>query len=112
MPIPEHTSEQNFANFAAIRSYLAGAGDDIKIDNFPRSVAEAEASPEWAEWKKAMDEEMGVITEMGTYTKEDLPAGRDTIGCKWVFLKKYDEDGNISRYKARLLYDLNLFAPL
>ncbi len=50
-----------------------------------------------------MDEEMGVITEMGTYTKEDLPAGRDTIGCKWVFLKKYDEDGNISRYKARLV---------
>ncbi|SJL04874.1 uncharacterized protein ARMOST_08245 [Armillaria ostoyae] len=49
MPIPEHTSEQNFANFAAIQSYLAGAGDDIKIDNFPRSVAEAEASPEWAE---------------------------------------------------------------
>ncbi|SJL04873.1 uncharacterized protein ARMOST_08244 [Armillaria ostoyae] len=40
---------------------------------------------------------------MGTYTKEDLPAGRDTIGCKWVFLKKYDEDGNISRYKARLV---------
>ena len=34
---------------------------------------------------------------------EELPADRETIGNKWVFLRKRDENGNIVRFKARLV---------
>ena len=40
---------------------------------------------------------------MGTWKLEDLPKGRETVGCKWVFDIKHDHEGKISRYKARLV---------
>lgn len=88
---------------ATIRSYLAGEGEHMNRDDFPRSLAEAQASPEWPEWKKAMDEELDMINSMGTYSLEDLPEGREPVGCRWTYLKKYDEKGNVSQYKARLV---------
>src|SRR5258705_140697 len=38
-----------------------------------------------------------------TWKPEDLPEGRETVGCKWVFGIKHDHEGKISRYKARLV---------
>ena len=33
----------------------------------------------------------------------ELPQGRKAVGTKWVFKRKYDVDGNIEKYKARLV---------
>jgi hypothetical protein len=46
---------------------------------------------------------MDILGEMGTWKLEDLPKGRETVGCKWVFDIKHDHEGKISRYKARLV---------
>jgi Reverse transcriptase (RNA-dependent DNA polymerase) len=32
-----------------------------------------------------------------------LPKNKKLVGCKWVFKIKYNSDGNIKRYKARLM---------
>ena len=32
----------------------------------------------------------------------ELPKGKQTVGCKWVFTLKHNPDGSIQRYKARL----------
>ncbi len=32
-----------------------------------------------------------------------LPEGCKKVGCKWVFKTKCDSNGNIERYKARLI---------
>ena len=37
------------------------------------------------------------------WTLIDLPNGLKTIGCKWVFKKKTDMDGNVHTFKARLV---------
>ena len=34
---------------------------------------------------------------------EELPEGREAVECKWVFLRKKDENGNIEAYKAWLV---------
>ena len=33
----------------------------------------------------------------------ELPRGKTTVGCKWVFTIKYKADGSIGRYRARLV---------
>ena len=33
----------------------------------------------------------------------DLPKGKKTVGCKWVFTIKYNSNGTLERYKAWLV---------
>ena len=50
-----------------------------------------------------MEEEMETLKEMGTWTLVDLPVDRQAIGCKWVFVRKRDDNGDIAQWKARLV---------
>lgn len=72
-------------------------------ENLPRSYEEAINSPEADQWKEAMDAEIGQLKEMGTWQVTELPEGRKAIGCRWVFLRKRDEHGEVVKYKARLV---------
>ena len=40
---------------------------------------------------------------MGTWELVDAPEDRKSITNKWVFVRKYDKDGNLQKYKARLV---------
>ena len=64
-----------------------------------KNYNEAIAGDEGEKWKAAMDEEIGTLGKMGTWKLED----RKPVGCKWVFLRKRDEHGQITKYKARLV---------
>jgi hypothetical protein len=55
------------------------------------------------EWKEAVFEEMKALEKNGTWELGDLPRGKKTVGCKWVFTVKYKSDGSLERYKARLI---------
>ena len=68
-----------------------------------KMVEEVITSEEGEQWKKAMDEEMENLRTMGTWVLQDLPDDWKTIGCKWVFIQKRDDDGNIIQHKARLV---------
>jgi hypothetical protein len=50
-----------------------------------------------------MQEEINSLKEMGTWDLVKLPNGRKIITCKWVIRKKLDKNGNISKFKARLV---------
>ncbi|CAA7034224.1 unnamed protein product [Microthlaspi erraticum] len=50
-----------------------------------------------------MGSEVEALEENNTWTLEDLPPGKRAIGCKWVYKIKYNADGTIERYKARLV---------
>ncbi|KAL7282593.1 hypothetical protein ACG7TL_004064 [Trametes sanguinea] len=69
----------------------------------PTSYEEAMSSPEANEWHDAMIKELESIASLGSFKLTELPPGRKAIGTKWVFLKKRDTDGNVIRYKARLV---------
>ncbi|KAL0461671.1 UNVERIFIED_CONTAM: Retrovirus-related Pol polyprotein from transposon RE2 [Sesamum latifolium] len=66
----------------------------------PRSFAEA---TKHSEWREAMKAEIHALEKNNTWKLTPLPAGKRTIGCKWVFKTKLRTDGRVERYKARLV---------
>ena len=69
----------------------------------PDSFEEAVNSDHSSEWQKAMQSEMQSLKDNQTWELEDLPPGKKAIPCKWVYKVKYNPDGSIERYKARLV---------
>ena len=51
----------------------------------------------------AMTLEMDALQRNQTWELVPLPLGEKTVGCKWVFTIKYQADGTIERYNARVL---------
>ncbi|KDR75264.1 hypothetical protein GALMADRAFT_24757, partial [Galerina marginata CBS 339.88] len=98
----DEIDEEIIANLASNElgfvASLNNANDDL-----PQSINEAKASPEWEHWEKAINEEYSLLEGMETWELDDLPPERKAIGCRWVFLRKYNENGEIIRYKARLV---------
>ena len=74
--------------------------------NEPLTVAEAQASEHAAEWRAAMDEEIGNLNYFGCFEKvprsEALKHGR-LVKSKWVFKIKYNDDNTVQRIRARLV---------
>ena len=56
-----------------------------------------------SEWLKAMKSEMDSTYDNQVWNLVDPPEGIKPIGCKWVFKKKTDMEGNVITYKARLV---------
>ena len=68
----------------------------------PLTFKEAMVSPQSDKWKRAMDEEMQSLEENQTFTLTKLPEGRKTVGGRWVYSIKEDNDGR-EQYKARFV---------
>lgn len=54
-------------------------------------------------WRDAMIEELRSIEKNNTWRLVDFPPGKRCISVKWVYNKKLNPDGTISKYKARLV---------
>ncbi|GKB25645.1 ribonuclease H-like domain-containing protein [Tanacetum coccineum] len=66
----------------------------------PKTYLEASQHKHWVD---AMNAEMDALYRNNTWEIVDLPVGRKAIGSKWVWKIKYKSDGEIERYKARLV---------
>ncbi|GJX14057.1 ribonuclease H-like domain-containing protein [Tanacetum coccineum] len=51
----------------------------------------------------AMNSEIEALNRKNTWTVYDLPAGKKSIGCRWIYKIKYKSTGDIDRYKSRLV---------
>ena len=69
----------------------------------PANYREAVAGPESAKWKEAMDSEIKSMYDNQVWNLVDNVPGRKTVGCKWIFKKKTDMDGEVHTFKARLV---------
>lgn len=113
----ESTSEQRHPNVTLRprqrnllqRNEVADESDDnlfhtcLAVYSDPTSLEEALSCTNSQQWIKAMDEEYKSLMKNNTWILTKLPPEKKTIPCKWVFKTKEDENGNITKYKARLV---------
>ncbi|GJP65723.1 hypothetical protein CLOP_g22587 [Closterium sp. NIES-67] len=69
----------------------------------PATLHEAWTGPLKAKWNPSTDEEFNSLIENETWDLVNLPKGRRAIGNKWVFRTKTGADGEVERYKSRLV---------
>jgi len=69
----------------------------------PQNIEETLTCENSKEWECAMQEEYDSLTTNNTWTLVPLPANRKPVSCKWVFKIKQGTNGELERYKARLV---------
>lgn len=68
-------------------------------ENYQQAIKDLEAN----HWLEAMNTEMQSMHDNQVWELVDLPPKGKTVGCKWVYKKKTDMDGNLHTFKARLV---------
>jgi Reverse transcriptase (RNA-dependent DNA polymerase) len=95
--IEESTHETHLQNAITFTTLITKLGDEP-------SVKQALESSEATEWQKAMEEELKAMQDRAVYEEVNkTPTGHTPITSKWVLKRKRDQDGNITKYKARLV---------
>jgi hypothetical protein len=69
----------------------------------PQTVKETLNGENAKKWEITMQEEYDYLVINNTWSLVPLPKGRKPISCKWVFKIKHGVDGEVERYKARLV---------
>ncbi len=75
----------------------------LVVDTNPKSYNEAMRSPEADHWKLGVGKEVNSLIKHDVFEECELPPGKKAIGCRWLFTKKYNKDGEVERYKGRLI---------
>jgi len=69
----------------------------------PKSYRQAKVSPQWSDWKKAMDEELKSLEENDVWDVIPKPVGRKIVATRWVYKAKGNAQGEVEQYKAQLV---------
>lgn len=69
----------------------------------PKTYQQALESEEKVQWLAAMQDEMESLKKNQTWELVELPEDKSALGSKWVYKIKRSSDGDVSRFKARLV---------
>ena len=85
--------------------YFASKIDDsMDPDPEPKSMIECRKRSDWDKWKAAIEAELRSLCQREVFGPAvPTPPKVIPVGCKWVFLRKRNEHGEVVRYKARLV---------
>ncbi|WZZ66822.1 hypothetical protein YC2023_078192 [Brassica napus] len=66
----------------------------------PTTIAQALADPNW---RQAVIDEFNSIVKNGTFSLVPPSPNQNPVSCRWIFTIKFNPDGSVRRYKARLV---------
>jgi Reverse transcriptase (RNA-dependent DNA polymerase) len=87
----------SYSNISPVHGAFIASLDTVSI---PKCWQVAKDDPKW---KAAMLVELGALDKNKTWELVSLPPGKKAVGCKWVFMMKQNPEGQVERYKARLV---------
>ena len=105
MASSRHDQGVDLAAHLPAKGYLAG-DINLKPAPEPNQYHNVKNSPDRSLWEKAMAEELATLNKMGTYEmipQELLPPDSNIVDCRYVYKIKYNSQGEVARYKARLV---------
>ena len=100
----EWAAEEDMEDLDCIRNFRLEVLFNMMNEGQPKSAEEAVNNPEANYWKAAIKEELDSLAQMETWTL--VPPTKDDTKYRWlqlIFKRKYDENGQIDGYKARLV---------
>jgi transposase InsO family protein len=87
---------------ARAQSHIAFKTEMLPIE--PRDYEEVVNDPTYGkEWELAIKEEYDSLMKNGAWELVQVPPGKNIVSCKWVFKAKQDANGDVIRFKARLV---------
>ena len=66
------------------------------------TLAEAKTRADWPKWFAAIQTELDALDEMNVFEIVERPENSNILPGTWVLKRKRDENGTITKYKARL----------
>ena len=69
----------------------------------PKTHKQTMQSPDFAEWEEAEQYKLEMINCLGTYKLVKLPKDCKAVGSKWVYKVKWDNLGNIAKFRAHIV---------
>jgi hypothetical protein len=77
---------------------------DLHNDPDPKTLVECRKCPDWTQWKNAIQSELDPLTKGKVFTLAiPTPPSIFHVGYKWIFNRKWNENNEVVRYKARLV---------
>lgn len=83
-------------------------GQDVAV---PKNYKQAMRSPEADQWRAAVLEHLAGHELLNTFEEVVVPISTKVLPSQWVFALKEDEDGNVTRFKARTVLMGNFQRP-
>ena len=84
--------------------FASKIADSMDLDPEPKSIIECRKRSGWDKWKEAIEAELRSLCQREVFGPAvPTPSKVIPVGCKWVFLRKRNEYGQMVRYKARLV---------
>ena len=77
--------------------------EKFQMEDDPTLFEEAMRSDHSSKWLEAIEDEMKSMNTNKVWDLKIIPKVAKIVGCKWVYKTKLDSQGNIERYKARLM---------
>lgn len=97
---PTHTPISYVLSYDRLAPHFQTYTLAYTLEREPTNFKEAMASKVW---DNAVNVELGALEENRTWDIVSLLVGKNVVGCRWIFTIKYNADGTIKRYKARLV---------
>ena len=73
------------------------------VCDVPLTYRQAKQSPQWPQWRTSMQEEIDSLEALDTWELCPRDHTLDTLHCKWVYRIKTSADGNVERFKSRIV---------
>ena len=104
MPLRRTTRERRSAIPNDYIVFLQEHEVDVNLaEDDPINILQVLQSSNSHKWIDAMKDEMKSMEDNDVWDLIELPKGSKPIGCKCIFKTKSDANGNVERYKARLV---------